>query len=109
MRHPMTFEQSLSEKVLEIRQRLQAIDTLPRFRIDIEIFGRVHEGEIDITFKLGQQYVDESSAEGGNLDCVVNEFMHRFGWKTVNNPLRIGGPRPEDKPRISLLEDEIPF
>lgn len=106
------FEAALRSKIAEIRRLLQEIETLPAFRLDIEIDGRVHDGDINVIFKLSEGHYS-SATEGGDIDATVREFARRFGWKARNAPLRLSHlpelPEAIEPPVAVEDEDGIQF
>ncbi len=63
---------------------------------------RVHDGDLKITFKLGNTYGKGGCVEGGILENVLKEYKRRFGWSQQNQPLELSfSPEPEqvDDPR----------
>ncbi len=82
----MTFEEHLVQTVKDIRTQLQGMENLSSFELVIKAEGRVHEGDVEITFKLEHGYY-EGTTTGNNIDAVVTEFMRRMGWKQLNMPL----------------------
>jgi hypothetical protein len=86
-------ERAVRAAVLDIRSRLQECEDLPNFELNIEAKGRVHEGEVTISYNLEGYYTDV--VKGGRLTPVLDEFARRHGWKKVNAPICIGGPAPD--------------
>jgi hypothetical protein len=83
-------ERAVRAAVLEVRSRLQQCEDLPSFELEIKAQGRVHEGEIEISYNLEGRYNDV--VRGGRLTPVVDEFARRHGWNKINAPICIGGP-----------------
>ena len=104
------FEAALRSKIAEIRALLQEIEILPAFRIDIEIDGRVHDGDLNVTFKISEGSYSDATA-GGDIDAVVREFMRRFGWKARNAPLRLSYLPQLETPvdDAAVVHDDISF
>jgi len=114
-----TFEEALKLKIAEVRAQLAEYERIPCFRLDIEIDGRVHDGEIAVEFKLTKDiYSSLTSACGGDLDAVVEEFLRRNHWASINAPMQLSylpqgvpaqGITPEVVQDISTNDDEVPF
>lgn len=100
------FETELLSELRDIRERL-AEANIPHMRLDIEVSGRTHGGDLEVTFKLSKEsYNSGDHTEGGDLDAVVNEFIRRNGWSNRYASLRLPSA-PEPTP--PELNDEIPF
>jgi len=107
-----TFEQSLIDKVREIRESLKEAESISQLALTIEVSGRTHEGELEIKFELGSQYSTGGIVKGGNLDQVVREYKRRFGWDEAHDPLMISfSPERTDENVVSLQKegDETPL
>jgi hypothetical protein len=83
----MNFEQHLVEEVKKLRSRL-ASENISSLRLDIEIEGRVHDGELLVTFKLGEMY-SGGNASGDSLEAVLGEFLRRKRWSERHESLKI--------------------
>lgn len=90
----MTFEQHLANVVKNIRKELQQIESISSFEFVIKATGRVHEGEVEITFKLEHGYYGGTTI-GNSVNAVVEEFMRRTGWDKRHMPLTL--PNVEDR------------
>lgn len=64
------------------------------FRFEVEVSGRVQEGEVKITYTLSDSLYGSNKVEGGNIDAVLAEFLRRKGWIIANQPLMLEGPPP---------------
>lgn len=64
------------------------------FRFEIEVSGRVLEGEVKITYTLADGIYGSNKVEGGNIESVLAEFLRRKGWQISNQPLMLEGPAP---------------
>ena len=81
-------------------QALLSLADVSNFRLDIEISGRVHGGDILVTYKMGERY-SSNSPEGSRLEAVVQEFLRRRGWEARNAPLALEAPE-------SHVNDDLP-
>lgn len=81
-------ESAVISALIEMRRRLNALDNPPNsMELTILASGRVLDGDLEITFRLDDCGYPSTSAKGGNLTNVVNEFVRRFEWKRHNDPL----------------------
>lgn len=78
-------EIALVEAIKSIRSHLQRCEDLRDFEMTIEASGRLHEGEVKITYNLGSYY--NSAVKGGRLEPVITEFARRHGWQKANAPV----------------------
>jgi hypothetical protein len=74
------FETALVQEVKRIREKLSQVESISSFQLEIEITGRVHEGDLEVRFKLGQLYSTGGQVKGGSIEPVVLEYLRRFGW-----------------------------
>lgn len=81
------FEQALVKEVQRLRAIAKQNTDWAQFRVDIEISGRVHSGEINIEFGVGEGY--GAHVKANNLDASLYEFMRRKGFEVSNKPLCI--------------------
>jgi hypothetical protein len=103
----MSYEQSISEIVRYVRERLQTEEDAESFSLTITASGRVHEGDIEIVCTLDHPYKYNVKAEGGDLDSIIEEHIRRSGWQKRHKPLCLPNVKTiEAKPEIN---DEIPF
>lgn len=98
-----TFEQTLIDEIQKLRTRAQSCTDWTDFRIDIEVRGRVHSGQLKIEFSIGSEYGDTGSAKGSNLDNALEEYVRRMNWNKRNQPLMIGYDEAKEE------NDDIPF
>lgn len=82
-----SFEIALKEVVKDIRQELASIESISSLNLEIAADGRVHDGDINIEFKLGSCYGNGGQVKGGSIAAVVSEYKRRFGWDERNTPL----------------------
>ncbi len=97
------FEKLLIQEVTELRTLAQKSDEWTEFRIDIEVRGRVHSGELLIEFSIGEGYGD-SAAKGKSLRAALQEFVRRKDWNSKNQPLMISYTGEKEE-----ASDDIPF
>ena len=83
------FEKELVYTVKSIRARLQSIENLEAFTFQITAEGRVHDGEVRITFKLDHPYETGVDVRGNSIGVVLDEFMRRHGWNKRHTVLLI--------------------
>ena len=87
MKDSRNFENQLKLVVREIRADLAQIESTRSLELEIVVSGRVHDGDIEIEFKLGNPYSTGGVVKGGSLDSVVQEYKRRFGWDERHTPL----------------------
>lgn len=85
----MTLHEQLIQETKEMVEHIAECESVSSFRLDIEISGRVHDGDILIEYKLGQGYSDYSRVVGKALGPVVQEFLRRHGWNERHAPIAI--------------------
>ena len=109
------FSKALTDVLFQIRDRLQEEEIISTMRFDIEVRGRVHEGELRIEFVLGQEYAS-INARGGNLEAVIEEFIHRELFNRKHKPLMINHIKTIEPPQpqhvvtgLGNPTDDIPF
>lgn len=96
-----------------VRDSLREVGDLDSFKLEIEIEGRVHEGDIRINLALKHPYkygFDISTAS--DLDALLEEFKRRFGWVKRNAPLCLpSAPQIEALPETlpTAANEDIPF
>lgn len=86
----MTYDQMVRNLAVFLRDELKQIDEISSLDFEITIDGRVHDGDLNIAFKLGSSYSDGGVVRGGDLARVVDEYKRRFGWDRRNTVLCIG-------------------
>lgn len=112
MRQARPYEEDVKDIAVYVREELKGIESISSMSLDIEISGRVHDGELKIKFTLGSTYSSSGSVSGGNIEAVLLEYKRRFGWDKRHQPLELTFvPTPEVKqePAKSLVDEEIPF
>lgn len=83
------YEEAIKEMAAYIRNELQQIENISSLDFNIIIDGRVHDGEIKITFEIGNPYNKGGMVKGGSVDAVLHEYMRRFGWDLKHQPLML--------------------
>ena len=85
----VSFEGMIKRKAIEVKRKLSALENTTSMRLDIEISGRTHSGDLDIEYKLGEFYSGDKMVRGNSIDAVVEEFMRRRGWDAAHAPLQL--------------------
>lgn len=85
----MDFEKILIEAVKALRKRLQQCESVSSFALHISANGRVHDGDVSISFTLTDGSYRENQPMGARLGPVVEEFVRRHAWNERNAPLCI--------------------
>lgn len=86
----MTYDQMVKNLANFLRDELRQLEEISSLDFEITIDGRVHDGDINIEYKLGSTYSTGGCVKGGNLPQVVDEYKRRFGWDRRNAALCIG-------------------
>lgn len=68
----------------KIREKLQQHDELSRFCFRVEVEGRVHDGDMELVYKIGSF---GGEVEAHSIDAVLDEWMRRKGFEKRNAPL----------------------
>ena len=84
------FEKILLDEISYLRSKAQANTAWREFAIDIEVRGRVHEGDLRIEFSVGESYGADSSAKAHSLRAALHEWTRRKSWNEANRPLMLG-------------------
>jgi hypothetical protein len=103
----MTFEKIVEAEVRRIKERLALAGGDGHFRLDIEASGRV-DGDFKIEFSLGENY-SGNNPTGHNLDAVVDEYIRRRNWCTVNQVKFLPNVELPVLEHDPLDDDDIPF
>jgi hypothetical protein len=85
----MTYDQMVKNLAKFLRDELRQLE-IHSLDFSLDINGRVHDGDLDITFSLGSSYNEGGCVKGGDISKVVDEYKRRFGWDKRNKPLCIG-------------------
>lgn len=98
----MSFEQALKNEVERIRDSLSETNATS-LDFEISVSGRIHDGDIEIEFSIGETYSKGGKVTGGILENVLKEYKRRYGWSEVNQALCL--------PRVKAVtvDEEIPF
>jgi hypothetical protein len=78
-------EAAVTLAVTAIRARLQQCENLPSFELNISAKGRVHDGDVTISYSLEEYYGE--AVKGGRVEPVLIEFTRRYGWRRENAPV----------------------
>lgn len=97
------FEKLLIQEIQHLRSRAQEHTIWTYFRVDIEVNGHVHEGELRIEFSVGDSY-GTGAAKGNSLRAAQEEFIRRKAWDEQNRPLMLSYSGEKEK-----SNDDIPF
>jgi hypothetical protein len=82
-----SFETALKEIVKDMREELTSVESISSINFEIDVSGRVHDGDINIEFRIGSSYGTGGQVKGGSIAAVVSEYKRRFGWDKRNIPL----------------------
>lgn len=82
-----SFEIALKEIIKDIRAELESVESISSLDFEIDVSGRVHDGEIKIEFKLGSTYSVGGQVKSGSIEAIVSEYKRRFYWDERNTPL----------------------
>ena len=103
----MNLEQHVELETKRIRKILADANVGSEFRFDIEVSGRVQQGDVLVAYKIGDSY-GFNQVTASSIDAAIEEYLRRRGWTARNKPLCIsydGEPVPTPTPD----EDEVPF
>jgi hypothetical protein len=82
----MTIEEIFKQAAIGVRDQLADMDSLYSFNLRLEADGHVHQGDLNITIRLGSNSYS-TGVEVNRLEPVVTEYMRRNGWDDANAPL----------------------
>lgn len=106
----VSFEGAVKREVKRIREALRpAVEAklmINDFGFQIKVSGRVLDGEVKLSYKIGEYDFMAKEVEGDSPNAVVDEFLRRKGWASIHAPLAISMDK--QKPLVET-EDEIPF
>jgi len=96
-------EDAIIEVVKSMREEVASLEDPPSYLdFNIEVNGRVLDGDVEITFTFdGGSYSKQT--KGGNLRSTLDEYLRRYGWTKANLPLCL--PKVDNE----RTNDEIPF
>lgn len=83
------FEKAVVAEVRRVREIMQRNDGLSRFKFEIEAEGRLHDGEIKVTFAIGEY---GASVTANTVDDAIFEFQRRNGFDKRHSGLVLTGP-----------------
>lgn len=80
----------VAKEVARIRELLKCDESMYNFVLRIDAEGRLHSGEVKITFTVSPtSYVNDEAVSGHNFNTIVEELLRRRGWNAVNTPLAL--------------------
>lgn len=85
----VSFEGALKREIKRIRNRLKDVEEISEFSVKIEASGRVHDGEVKLSFAIAPNSYGYNEVKGRELNAVLEEMMRRHGWQKKNDPLAI--------------------
>jgi hypothetical protein len=103
----MTFEQQIEQEIRRIRDELQQHEEISAFQFTITAEGRVHDGEVKITYSLDHPYESFTRVNGSRAQPVISEYVRRLTWNKVHEPLSISAVPPHKN--NGDLDDNIIF
>ncbi len=105
----VSFEGALKREIKRVRKELQKVDDLSSFSLKMEVKGRVHEGDVKLSYGIGSEYGTEVT--GDSLNAVLDEYLRRHGWKKVHEVKALSYEKiPSDdsvEPEEDPLGDEL--
>ncbi len=84
----VSFEGALKREIKRVRRELAKCDALPFMRLQITAEGRLHDGDMKLSYCLADQY-GINSVTGDELYSVVDEFLRQHGWQARHAPTAI--------------------
>lgn len=93
---------AIKREIKRVRKELQKVDDLSYFRVTIQASGRVHDGDVKLTYSLSSAEYGSAEVEGDELQSVLDEMLRRHGWTAIHAPKAIGYTAVPD-------DDNIPF
>lgn len=99
----VSFEGALKREIKRVRKEMQKVDSLSHFHISIEAEGRLHEGEVKLTYAIGQY---SGLVKGDSIQACVDEYLRRNGWETIHDPKALTY---EKIPSDDSQDDDMPF
>ena len=98
----VSFEGAVQREMKRVRNRLAQANIGSTFQFEIYCSGRVQDGDVDITFKIGD-YSD--NVKGNSVDATLEEYMRRHGWDAAHKPICISSRPLGDE----VDESDIPY
>tara|TARA_Y100000310_G_scaffold327344_1_gene393551 strand:+ start:651 stop:953 length:303 start_codon:yes stop_codon:yes gene_type:complete len=89
------FKESIESMVRTLREEMQVAETCTDFYFRVDATGRLHDGDIRISYQVGEDCYTGEHVKGNDPRICLEEYLRRHGWDTVNAPLS-----------ISFVEDE---
>ena len=80
----VSFEGALKREVKRLREALRKVEKISEFRFTAMAAGRVHEGDVKITFSLCPNSFGGNMVEGDGAQAVLDEMLRRYGWDAVH-------------------------
>ena len=84
-----TLHFAIEEAVTKLRETLSNYDDQSYFCIKIRAVGRVHDGEVKISYELADSEYGSHAVVGGGLNAVLEESIRRHNWRSTNAPLSL--------------------
>lgn len=85
----VSFAGAVKREIKRVRKRMARDENQSRFAVRITATGRLHDGDVNLTYAVGHSDYGYE-VEGDDLDACVDELMRRDGWKKVHAPVAIG-------------------
>jgi hypothetical protein len=82
----VSFEGAISRKVRAVRKKLRTLEAKSEFRIVVFCSGRLHDGDVKVTYEVAFDTLYGSAVKGNDLDNAIEELMRREGWQERNQP-----------------------
>ena len=99
------FAAIVANEVKRVRELLKQDESMSAFAMRIDAEGRVHSGEVKITFSVSPtSYIGSETVHGHDFDVIVEELRRRRGWNAVNAPLALSYDG-----TIKTDESDVPF
>ena len=92
----VSFEGALKREIKRVRRELAKLDSLPYMRLVIQASGRLHDGDMKLTYSLSDEYSIDTT-KGDAIQPVIDEFMRRHGWQAIHAPKAIGYSKVPDE------------
>lgn len=90
----VSFAGALKREIKRVRRKLQRDERMSEFSIEIDVKGRVHDGDVKLTYSVcPSSWQNSDAVKGDDLDACVEELMRRRGWQSVHAPVAIGYER----------------
>ncbi len=84
----VSFEGALKREIKRVRRELAKMEALPYMRLQITVEGRLHDGDMKLSYNISDQY-GINSTTGDELQSVIDEYMRRHGWQATHAPKAI--------------------